>query len=520
MRGALDPDAMIAAASSLRDALARAGFTHRGVQDVLGVSASGFADLSSTPLVLWRTREPNPINTLVRLFIAGADVPARAATEALGPAFDACRRCGVIESANESGQVRAALALLPFEDVVNAADFSLRPTGPVETAADHVMGVGRSSASLGRVALPLVAAAQRRTGAASVLDLGCGGGYLALRASLLGARATGTDINLRAVMLGRFNAVLNDCLAEFRLGSLFEPVATASFDVVISNPPFVISPETGLIFRDGASRLPPGAAGHKRWGDEFCAAIARTGPAHLSEGGTLAMLFNAAGDGPDAWVERVRSWTPPHVQVLAMRTDVQRTDEYASMWIRHTASGRSDWSPGTFARMFDEWMRYYETLGVSHIAYGVLVIRRASPAFFDASHTESRWIDSGAIDLQRHLDGREVLAGLGSDEPERRRAIMALAWRLADDARVVRSTVTGGGVDQHAAMVLGPMDRPVASISIGASDVITRARGVRTLDALVAEAASVTGIDRAVLAQQVAAAAEELIRDGMLVRAP
>ena len=37
---------------------------------------------------------------------------------------------------------------------------------------------------------------------------------------------------------------------EFRAGSFFEPANGEQFDLVVSNPPYVISPETELIFRD------------------------------------------------------------------------------------------------------------------------------------------------------------------------------------------------------------------------------------------------------------------------------
>ena len=45
----------------------------------------------------------------------------------------------------------------------------------------------------------------------------------------------------------RLNGVEN---VELRLGSFLEPVAGERFGLVVSNPPFAISPERELIFRD------------------------------------------------------------------------------------------------------------------------------------------------------------------------------------------------------------------------------------------------------------------------------
>ena len=61
-------------------------------------------------------------------------------------------------------------------------------------------------------------------------------------------------MNQRALRLTRFNAALNEVAdrIEVREGSFFEPVADDQFDLVATNPPFVISPATGerLVYRD------------------------------------------------------------------------------------------------------------------------------------------------------------------------------------------------------------------------------------------------------------------------------
>ncbi|MBI2101405.1 class I SAM-dependent methyltransferase [Candidatus Woesearchaeota archaeon] len=71
-----------------------------------------------------------------------------------------------------------------------------------------------------------------------VLDIGCGIGVLGIAAAkLFNANVEMGDINKRAVMLAKRNAVLNGVKAEIYQGNLFEKIRKNDFDVVLSNPP-------------------------------------------------------------------------------------------------------------------------------------------------------------------------------------------------------------------------------------------------------------------------------------------
>ncbi len=78
-----------------------------------------------------------------------------------------------------------------------------------------------------------------------MLDLGTGSGVLGLRGASHCDRVTAVDINPRALMFAGFNAHLNfvDNI-ELLEGSWFEPVAGRRFDLIVSNPPYVVSPVT------------------------------------------------------------------------------------------------------------------------------------------------------------------------------------------------------------------------------------------------------------------------------------
>lgn len=78
-----------------------------------------------------------------------------------------------------------------------------------------------------------------------VLDLGTGSGALALEAARLGARVTAVDISWRAVLTARVNALLSRQHISVRHGDLTAAVPGRSFDLVVSNPPYVPSPGRG-----------------------------------------------------------------------------------------------------------------------------------------------------------------------------------------------------------------------------------------------------------------------------------
>src|SRR5262249_58414511 len=99
-----------------------------------------------------------------------------------------------------------------------------------------------------------------RPGCRRALDLGTGCGFLAFLASSHSDHVDATDVNPRAVNLARFGALLNG-VANLTCvqGDLFSPVEGRQFDLITMNPPFVISPSSGRMWRDSGMR-----------GDRFC----------------------------------------------------------------------------------------------------------------------------------------------------------------------------------------------------------------------------------------------------------
>ena len=131
---------------------------------------------------------------------------------------------------------------------------------------------------------------------------------------------TATDISPRALAFARFNLLLNapalkldpqnlEARVSLRQGSLLEPVAGEQFDLVVSNPPFVITPRRAnessddqFTYRDGG--LP---------GDDIVSTLIRRIPEVLVPGGRAQMLGNweihrnNTGEA-QPWDARLRTW--------------------------------------------------------------------------------------------------------------------------------------------------------------------------------------------------------------------
>ena len=88
---------------------------------------------------------------------------------------------------------------------------------------------------------------------------------------------------------------------EFRLGSLYEPVAGETFDQIVTNPPFVITPRVEGVpeyeYRDGGMI-----------GDGIVEAVIRGAAAHLAPDGVAQLLGNWEYRGSVHAFDRVGSW--------------------------------------------------------------------------------------------------------------------------------------------------------------------------------------------------------------------
>src|SRR5262249_33957474 len=139
---------------------------------------------------------------------------------------------------------------------------------------DHVLGVGGASTTLANATI--------RDPVSSALDLGTGSGVQALHLSTHADRVVATDLSDRALRFAATAARLAGLDWDLRQGNMTEPVHGESFDLVVSNPPFIVGPGTTThTYRDSG-----------RPGDGISAELAAASPRLLKPRGTLQFLAN------------------------------------------------------------------------------------------------------------------------------------------------------------------------------------------------------------------------------------
>lgn len=121
-----------------------------------------------------------------------------------------------------------------------------------------------------------------------VLDVGTGSGALALLAARMGARVTATDISWRAVAAARVNAARTRQRIRVCHGDLATPLRGRRFDLVLSNPPYVPTPQP----------RPPAGGADRAWnaghdGRQIVDRVCAGAPHVLAPDGVLLMVHSA-----------------------------------------------------------------------------------------------------------------------------------------------------------------------------------------------------------------------------------
>jgi methylase of polypeptide subunit release factors len=354
LTGVIDPGVVDAIGADLR----AAGYTIDGVAELLGDDANSALGRG----VWWpalRATHAAPagrqrLSVLVRLFLLGADEPHEQVQAALpSTPLATLAANGVLDMS--SGAARAALDIRPHSDgvrefyVVSDQDAALR-SGPLRH--DHVLGIGGASMSLARAVI--------RTPVNQALDLGTGCGIQALHLDAHCAEIVATDTNDRALALAAATARLNGMSWDLRSGSLFEPVAGERFDLIVSNPPFVVgSGARDYIYRDS------GVAG-----DALCQSIIEQVPDHLRPGGTAHIMANWIVRDDD-WRDRVRGWlagTGLHAWVV--QRELADPVSYVSLWLADAGE-----TPDQTAQRGGQWLDWFAEQGITGIGMGMISLR-------------------------------------------------------------------------------------------------------------------------------------------------
>lgn len=412
----------VAGVPELREVLVRHGYLAPDAAALLGdPPAAGAQRHADLPLYLRRlAAAPGPLATLLRLFALHAPAPLEEVRAALAPLTpEALQEMGLLALAG--GEARPLQGIAAFEDLLVASDV-MTAGGP--EGVDHVLGVNPPTVSLAQLT------PRRRVGTA--LDMGCGSGVQAFLLARHAGHVTGVDKNPRALAAARFNAALNGIRnVELLEGDFFAPVAGRRFDLVVSNPPYVISPDSTFTFRDGG-----------RGGDGVSAEVAAGAAAHLAPGGVAVMLCNWAVGAGERFDAGPRRWLAGSgCDALLLCRGLTRPLDYAAAWTRST-------DRDAYAAALERWSADHARRGIAAIGQGVLAIRRGDGPPGAGGDTErfqaEEYVETprpGAGDhLARMLEAMPAVDPAAGDD-----AFLASRWRLDPACRLLQRSALEAG---------------------------------------------------------------------------
>jgi SAM-dependent methyltransferase len=328
-----DPSLLLADAPRVREALGEAGWSASALEELLGPGYREHLDRGELAPLVRRTAGRSPLARLARALVVGTAVD----DGTLPPSW-----------VGSDGRALVRLQAVPHAglDVVVPHDPG---NARSKVATDQVLGVGAASMTL--------AAATPREVVGRALDIGCGAGIQALLAADQCETVVATDRNPRAVALTRLAAVLNDAEVDARVGDLLEPVAAEQFDLVVSNPPFVIGPARRYTYRDA------GLAG-----DDVSRTLVQQIPTVLAPGGHAVLLVNWLHlDGEDG-DDRIRSWFEgTGCDGWVVHRELAAPEEYDTAWLRDTDAS-------AFDALFDAWVD--ALAGADAVAFAVVAMHR------------------------------------------------------------------------------------------------------------------------------------------------
>ncbi|MFN8229113.1 MAG: methyltransferase [Mycobacterium sp.] len=503
-----DPAVLDGLARDLRSA----NFTTAGVADLLGEHAEAALGRG----VWWpaerASRAGGRLGVLVRLFLLGGTETRDDVARALpSVSYDALVANGVLEPGvpvgagprargtaplAEPGEVRAALDIRPHNDgaadflVVSDLDSATRP-GPVRP--DHVLGIGGASVSLARAVV--------RAPVGRALDLGTGCGIQALHLDAHCAQIVATDTNQRALALAAATARLNGMSWDLRRGSLFEPVAGERFDLIVSNPPFVVGAGTrDYEYRDSGMA-----------GDTLCRNMIEQVPDHLAPGGTAQIMANwIVRDGAD-WRDRVAGWLAGSgLHAWVVQRELADPISYVSLWTADAGE-----TPEETARRGGDWLDWFAAEGITGIGMGMITLRAApgSPEQFFEEITGVGEALTGP-EVAAFFAGREYLRETTDGQ------LLAARLSTAPVFLEERSLPGEQGWQQISAVVRRP-GGPAAVLGV---DEVSRAllagcRGEVPLGTLIDLLATHHGVDAGALAEAALPVVREAIGRGLLYQA-
>jgi len=391
------------------------GYDSSRIQERLATGDELLARSPELPSYLRRLGDGDELALLLRLLLLGVPVSEERFEALVGAGLrEGLAAAGLLVRDGQS--IHGAARIVPHDQLLIVSDHA----GAAQAHPDHVPGVHRPSVALAHLTV--------RGSGERALDLCAGNGIQAILLAAHADHVVATDVNERALAFARFNAALNGVTnVETRIGSFFDAVEGDRFDLVVANPPYVVSPESAYLFRDSGMR-----------GDAVSELVVRGVPATLEPGAFASVLIAWALD-PDDPAARPRHWlNGSGCDAVLLHTSTDDPIETATAWNRELLD-----RPDVYADALDRWLAYYRELGIARLGYACLVLRKrrdGREGRVETLQLPRSALRPGGRHVRRLFETGDRLSGLASADE-----LLDLRLRVVDDAVVTQDTRFAGG---------------------------------------------------------------------------
>jgi hypothetical protein len=466
------------------------------VVELLGEEAHQALSRNSTvPAVRALDGRDDPLATLTRLWPLQQTVTRSAVEKALPGLTAPLVAAGIL--VDHGGLVSATLDIRPYasdegefwvaSDLTPNLDTRIAPV-----RSDLVLGVSAASATLAQLTL--------RRPVDSALDLGTGCGVQSLHLARHSRRVVATDLNPRACELARLTFDINATTVDVRLGDLYQPVAGEHYDLIVANPPYVMSPPSHarLTYREGSATA-----------DTLVERVVTEGAARLAEGGVLQVLANWAHVRGEDWTDRVGDWiTATRCDAHVVQREVLDPYAYIEVWLADAGLAGS----AAYTARYRAWCDYFDRLRIEAVGLGWLVLRNAGRAqprvrIEDWPHPLEQPIGPAH---SAELDAIDRLAGMRDEQ------LLQSRWRLADDVIEETTGIPGQADPQRIVLRQQRGFRRATAVDTATAGILGACDGELTLTEIIAAVSGLVAADPGALTQETVPRVRELVLDGFL----
>lgn len=349
--------------AGLRERFLKHDYSVDAVIELIGEPAHRALGRNSTVAAVGELEgRTDPLAVLTLLWPLQQPVAGDALVRALPGLVDPLLSAGILLA--DGPLVRAGVDIRPYASDDGATGWVVSDLSPgLDTVVtpirpDFVLGVSSASSTLAKLTI--------RDPVGRALDLGTGCGVQSLHLARHADTIVATDLNPRAVELARMTFDLNQVDVDLRLGSMFAPVEGERFDLIVTNPPYVMSPPgpdaERLTYREG------------EWeADGLVHHVVQRGAELLEAGGTLEVLANWAHLTGRDWADRLAAWIEPTgCDALVIQRETLDPYEYIELWLADAGLAGSP----SYVERYRSWLDYFDRLDIEAVGMGWIVLHK------------------------------------------------------------------------------------------------------------------------------------------------